>query len=365
APISNGLEILRLVRDKPEITANAHTVMERQLKQMVRLVDDLLDVSRINTGKLTISKTRIDIQSVIRDAIETSSPFIESCGHTLTINLPTQAIYIDADPLRLAQVFSNILNNAAKYTDPGGKINVESVIQGSHIVVSISDNGIGIAPDMLNNIFNMFTQVNQTLERTHAGLGVGLGLAKRLVELHSYELHAVSDGLGRGSTFKVRLELASQAEPAVGHTNEMITQTIRERIMLVDDNVDSVETMADLLVSIGHHVRIAHDGFTAIEIAREFSPRIAFLDIGMPGMSGYDLARRWKELPELAGTILVAVTGWGQEKDRQLSRDAGFDHHLVKPVKLVQLLEIIESIHRPPQREGIYFIDDFKNRSIK
>ncbi len=346
APISNGLEILRLVKDRPEITANAHTVMERQLKQMVRLVDDLLDVSRINTGKLTISKTRIDIQSVIRDAVETSSPFIESCGHTLTINLPAQPIYIDADPLRLAQVFSNILNNAAKYTDHGGKINLESVIQGSHIIVSIRDNGIGIAPDMLKNIFNMFTQVNQTLERTHAGLGVGLGLAKRLVELHNYELHAVSEGLGKGSTFNVRLALASPAEPSAGNTHEINKQTNRERIMLVDDNVDSVETMADLLVSLGHDVRIAHNGFDALEIAREFAPEIAFLDIGMPGMSGYDLARRLKELPELAGTILVAVTGWGQEKDRQLSREAGFDHHLVKPVKLVQLLEIIELVNK-------------------
>lgn len=346
APISNGLEILRLVRDQPEITANAHTVMERQLKQMVRLVDDLLDVSRINTGKLTISKTRIDIQSVIRDAVETSSPFIESCGHTLTINLPTQPIYIDADPLRLAQVFSNILNNAAKYTNPGGQIDIESVIQNDHIVVSVRDNGIGIAPDMLNNIFEMFIQVNQTLERIHAGLGVGLGLAKRLVELHNYELYAVSEGLGKGSTFKVRLELVSQSELNAGSTQEIIKQTIRKRIMLVDDNVDSVKTMADLLASLGHDVRIAHNGFNALEIAREFSPRLAFLDIGMPGMSGYDLARRLKELPELAETILVAVTGWGQEKDRQLSRDAGFDHHLVKPVKLVKLLEIIELVNK-------------------
>jgi signal transduction histidine kinase/ActR/RegA family two-component response regulator len=346
APISNGLEILRLVRDQPEITANAHTVMERQLKQMVRLVDDLLDVSRINTGKLTISKTRIDIQSVIRDAVETSSPFIESCGHTLTINLPAEPIYIDADPLRLAQVFSNILNNAAKYTDPGGNINVDGVIQGDHISVSISDNGIGIAPDMLKNIFNMFTQVNQTLERTHAGLGVGLGLAKRLVELHNYELYAYSEGLGKGSTFMVYLELASQAEETPGNRHELIKHHNRERIMLVDDNVDSVETMADLLVSLGHDVRIAHNGFNALEIAREFSPRIAFLDIGMPGMSGYDLARRLKELPELAGTTLVAVTGWGQEKDRQLSREAGFDHHLVKPVKLAQLLEMIDLIDK-------------------
>lgn len=341
APISNGLDILRLVKDQPEITENAHTVMERQLKQMVRLVDDLLDVSRINTGKLTISRTRIDIQSVISDAVETSRPFIEFYGHTLTINLPAQPIYIDADPLRLAQVFSNILNNAAKYTDPGGEINIESVIQDSHIIVSIRDNGIGIAPDMLENIFNMFTQVNQTLERTHAGLGVGLGLAKRLVELHNYELRAVSEGLGKGSTFKVRLALASPAEPGADNTHEIIEQTIRERIMLVDDNVDSVKTMADLLVSLGHDVRVAHNGFDALEIAREFAPGIAFLDIGMPGMSGYDLARRLKELPELAGTILVAVTGWGQEKDRQLSREAGFDHHLVKPVKLGQLIEII------------------------
>ena len=346
APISNGLEILRLVKDQPEISANAHAVMERQLKQMVRLVDDLLDVSRINTGKLAISKTRIDIQSVIRDAVESSGPFIESCGHTLSINLPIQPIYIDADPLRLAQIFSNILNNAAKYTNRGGQINVESFIEDNHIFISINDNGIGIAPDMLNNIFDMFTQVNQSLERSHAGLGVGLALAKRLIELHNYELNAVSEGLGKGSTFKVRLEIASQTKLNANNTQEIIEHDVRERIMLVDDNVDYVTTMADLLGTIGHNVRIARDGFKALEIAREFSPGIAFLDIGMPGMSGYDLAKRLKELPESAETILVAITGWGQEKDRQLSRDAGFDHHLVKPVKVAQLLELIELINK-------------------
>jgi len=342
APLSNSLEILRMVKDRPDITENAHTIMERQLQQMVRLVDDLLDVSRINTGKLTISKTRVSIQSVIKDAVESSGPFIESCGHRLSINLPPQAIFVDADPLRLAQVFANILNNAAKYTDRGGEIKIETQIEGNEVIVNISDNGIGIAPSMLNNIFNMFTQVDQSLERTHAGLGVGLALAKHLVELHGYQLEAVSGGIGKGSTFRVRLAITSQAQQNTSSKLEMAGQDAPTRILLVDDNVDYVTTMAALLESIGHDVRIAHDGFKALEIVREFSPKIAFLDIGMPGMSGYDLAQRLRQIPDIANIILVAITGWGQERDIQLSRDAGFNHHLVKPVSLEQLVKLID-----------------------
>jgi signal transduction histidine kinase len=348
APISNGLHILRLAKDKPDIAENAQAVMERQLAQMVRLVDDLLDVSRINTGKLSINKTHVDIQSVMRDALESSGPFIESCGHKLSINMPVEPVYLDADPIRLAQVFSNILNNAAKYTNRGGIITIDATIEESSkpeenkIFINITDSGIGIEPNMLKDIFNMFTQVNQSLERTHAGLGVGLALVKRLVELHGYELYATSKGLGFGSTFSLRLNIIEKAQANKNETTESNKADIKNRIMLIDDNVDFVTTMATLLETKGHDVRIAHDGFAAQKIARTFLPQIAFLDIGMPGMNGYDLARHLRQMPETATTILVAITGWGQEKDRQLSRDAGFNYHLVKPVDLTQVLKLIE-----------------------
>jgi len=352
APLSTSLEVLRIIKDNPHQAEKAYAVMQRQLEQMVRLVDDLLDTSRINTGKLTISKTQIDIQSIIHDAIESSSPFIKSCGHTLSLYLPSQLIYIEADPLRLAQVFSNILNNAAKYTDKGGQISIEVKLENNNEVsVSISDSGIGLEPEALKNIFNMFTQVNQSLERTHAGLGVGLALAKHLIELHNYQLEATSPGLGKGSTFTVRLvALASQTIIKTDHQSETVSHNLRNRIMLVDDNIDYVTAMATLLESMGHEVRVAHNGFNALEIATEFIPQIAFLDIGMPGMSGYDLAQRLRQLPETANIILVAITGWGQESDRQLSRNAGFNNHLVKPVQLAQILKLIDdSFNQSPQ----------------
>lgn len=341
AALSNSLEILRMVRSRPDLADNAQAVMARQLKQMVRLVNDLLDVSRINTGKLAITKKRIDIQSVIHDAIESSSPLIKSCGHTLTVNLPEALVYIDADSLRLAQVFSNILNNAAKYTDHGGQIRLNVSVNEHYVIVSISDTGIGIAPGMLDNIFKMFTQVDQSLERTHAGLGVGLALAKHLMELHGYELDAYSEGVGKGSTFSMRLAIVSPAPELVQEEFELEMTAVSKRIMLVDDNVDYATSMGSLLESLGNDVRVAHDGFSALDIAREFLPDIAFLDIGMPEMSGYELAKLLRQSPELEKTILVAVTGWGQEKDIQLSRAAGFNHHLVKPVSVVQLVTLI------------------------
>ncbi len=341
APLNNSLEILRLVKDRPDLAENAYTVMHRQLKQMVRLVNDLLDVSRINTGKLTISKIRIDIQSVIRDAIESSGLFITSCGHTLTVELPESPVYIDADPLRLAQVFANILNNAAKYTDRGGQISVSVSVNKNDVTVNISDNGIGIAPDMLGSIFEMFTQVDQSLERTHAGLGVGLALAKHLTELHGYALHAYSDGIGKGSTFSMQLAIACGEQQILKEALGIEMTTASKRIILVDDNADYATSMGVLLESIGNEVRVAHDGFSALEIARDFIPEIAFLDIGMPEMSGYELAKRLRQLPNMEKVVLVAVSGWGQDKDIELSRDAGFNHHLVKPVNIAQLVTLI------------------------
>ncbi len=351
APLINGLHILRAKDTNPAIAANAQSVMERQLKQMVRLVDDLLDVSRITTGKLTISKTRADVQSIMRDAVEASRGFIENCGHQLSVSMPEEPLYIDADPIRLAQVFSNLLNNAAKYTNRGGLISINGELIDDKVVVEVIDNGIGLAPDMLENIFHMFTQVDQTLERTHAGLGVGLALAKRLVELHGGQLVAHSGGPGLGSSFRVYL--TSATAPLVASEKSPATTAHKQaprRILLVDDNVDYVATMATLLSALGHDVRTAHEGSTAQHIARNFMPEFAFLDIGMPGLNGYDLARLLRQFPETRQCVLVAVTGWGQDKDRDLSRSAGFNHHLVKPVELAQILTIIE--------KGTALVDD-------
>lgn len=349
APLLNSLNILRSPQQDPVVHDRAQSVMERQLKQMVRLVDDLLDVSRITTGKLAISKVCIDIQSVIRDAVESSSTFIKERGHELTLDIPEEPVYIKADPIRLAQVFSNLLNNSAKYTNPGGSIQFAASVINDGVLFTITDNGIGIEPDMLNNIFDMFTQVDQTLERAQAGLGVGLALARHLVELHGGQLQVSSPGTGCGSTFSLRLALAEPPASASTRTSQSTDSSgHRRRVLLVDDNVDFVSTLKILLSTMGHDIRIAHDGVTAQSVAREFQPEFAFLDIGMPGMNGYDLARHLRQSPETANAILVAVTGWGQDKDRQLSKSAGFNHHLVKPVELSQVMEIIEAGVTPP-----------------
>jgi signal transduction histidine kinase/ActR/RegA family two-component response regulator len=349
APLLNSLNILRSPQQDPVVHDRAQSVMERQLKQMVRLVDDLLDVSRITTGKLAISKVCIDIQSVIRDAVESSSTFIKERGHELTLDIPEEPVYIKADPIRLAQVFSNLLNNSAKYTNPGGSIQFAASVINDGVLFTITDNGIGIEPDMLNNIFDMFTQVDQTLERAQAGLGVGLALARHLVELHGGQLQVSSPGTGCGSTFSLRLALAEPPASASTRTSQSTDSSgQRRRVLLVDDNVDFVSTLKILLSTMGHDIRIAHDGVTAQSVAREFQPEFAFLDIGMPGMNGYDLARYLRQSPETANALLVAVTGWGQDKDRQLSKSAGFNHHLVKPVELSQVMEIIEAGVTPP-----------------
>lgn len=349
APLLNSLNILRSPQQDPVVHDRAQSVMERQLKQMVRLVDDLLDVSRITTGKLAISKVCIDIQSVIRDAVESSSTFIKERGHELTLDIPEEPVYIKADPIRLAQVFSNLLNNSAKYTNPGGSIQFAASVINDGVLFTITDNGIGIEPDMLNNIFDMFTQVDQTLERAQAGLGVGLALARHLVELHGGQLQVSSPGTGCGSTFSLRLALAEPPASASTRTSQSTDSSgQRRRVLLVDDNVDFVSTLKILLSTMGHDIRIANDGVTAQSVAREFQPEFAFLDIGMPGMNGYDLARHLRQSPETANAILVAVTGWGQDKDRQLSKSAGFNHHLVKPVELSQVMEIIEAGVTPP-----------------
>jgi signal transduction histidine kinase/ActR/RegA family two-component response regulator len=355
APLCNGLEILKLANRQPAIADKMREMMERQLRQMVRLVDDLLDVSRISTGKLLLRKAPVDLQTVVKDAVETASPFIHSRNHTLSVSLSPPSIVLDADATRLAQVFSNLLNNAAKYTDPGGQIALDVQRNNGIIVARVTDNGIGIDRQMLTTVFDLFAQADQSLERTQAGLGVGLTLAKRLTELHGGTLEAQSEGLGKGSEFIVRLPVESGFD-AVGQLHSLATSaglSSGHRVLVVDDNRDFAASLAVMLEELGNHVRVANDGAEGLEVAKEFLPNVAFLDIGMPKLNGYDLAARLRSISELEHLHLVAITGWGQEKDRQRAHVAGFDRHLVKPVESEQIVAILralpaQSIDRPP-----------------
>jgi two-component system, sensor histidine kinase len=341
APIRTGLDILRLRSGDAAATQRATDIMERQLRQMVRLVDDLLDVSRINTGKLAIKMGRVELKAVVNDALEVVRPFIELHGHELSIELPDRPVFLHGDATRLAQILSNLLNNAAKYTDRGGRVTLSARVEDKTLVVDVADTGIGLAPEMLDQVFEMFVQVDSTLERTNAGLGVGLSLARRLVELHGGTIAASSDGVGHGSRFTVRLPIVVDPEPPTKPTPAAFISAETWRILLADDNVDFVNSIGALLSAMGHSVVITHTGPDALTAAARFCPDYAFLDIGLPQMSGYDLARGIRKLPCGPMTVMIAVTGWGQEKDRQLAFEAGFDHHLVKPVRFEQIEEIL------------------------
>jgi len=341
APIRTGLDILRIRSGDAHATERATDIMERQLRQMVRLVDDLLDVSRINTGKFAIKMGRVELKAVVNDALEVVRSYIELHGHELVIALPDRPVFLHGDATRLAQILSNLLNNAAKYTNRGGRVSLSARVEDRNLVVAVTDNGIGIAPDMLQHVFDMFVQVDSTLERTNAGLGVGLSLARRLVELHGGTIEARSGGIGRGSEFVVKLPIVVAPELPAKTTPAAFMSTETYRILLADDNVDFVNSIGALLSAMGHSVVITHNGPDALTAAARFCPDYAFLDIGLPQMSGYDLARGIRRLNCGAITMLIAVTGWGQEKDRQLAFEAGFDHHMVKPVRFEQIEEIL------------------------
>jgi CheY-like chemotaxis protein len=312
-------------------------------------VDDLLDVSRITTGRLVLRPERTELGGVVQSALDTVGPMIESRGHKLILDLPDRPIYLQGDPTRLAQVFSNLLNNAVKYTEPGGDISLAMSATGAEAVIRVKDNGIGIPADMLPAIFEMFMQVDRSLERLHAGLGVGLTLARRLVELHGGTLEARSGGLGKGSEFIVRLPLSLSLEPAPVTPQEPEAQVsgAQRRVLVADDNQDHAESLAMILRSMGNEVVVAHDGLEAAAAAASFRPDFAFLDIGMPGLNGYELARRLRQSTATVGAVLVAVTGWGQEKDKRLAHEAGFNHHLVKPVDFKQIQRILVTASLP------------------
>ena len=343
APIRNGLQIMRMTTD-PETIGRAQIMMERQLQQMVRLVDDLLDVSRITTGKLVLRTERVSLQDVMTMAIDAVRPLIDAKRHSLSVDLPAIKIELDADATRLSQIFSNILNNAVKYTEPGGSIRIAARLAAGAVEVRVTDTGIGIAADEMPDVFDMFTQFDASPERTHGGLGVGLALARRLAQLHGGTITARSGGLGQGSEFTVRLPLATA--PADAANTEVRPQGPAQsrRVLVVDDNRDFALSLSALLEFEGHDVRTTFEAISAETVAAEFRPEIAFLDLGLPSVNGFELARRLRGQPGMNGLVLVAVTGWGKDEDRQRSRDAGFDLHLVKPVEPDQILNEVRKV---------------------
>jgi two-component system, sensor histidine kinase len=348
APLRNALEILRSSGEGSKDALMAREIMERQLRQLVRLVDDLLDVSRITTGKLVLQREDARFEDIIQSALDATAPYFDARNVHLTVTLPREPVHLRADATRLAQVFLNLLHNAAKFTDPGGKVALHAEREGSDLVVTVTDTGIGIPESKMPMIFDMFAQVDQRLERTHSGLGVGLSLARRLVELHGGTIEATSDGLGKGTRFVVRLPAPTTARtapaPAPAPVRDNGEPTGRRRVLLADDNEDFIESFATMLRDMGHEVHCAGDGQEALRLASEIRPDVAFLDIGLPKLNGYELARRIRALPDAERMTLVAVTGWGQEDDRQRAREAGFHLHMIKPVEPEQILEILRSI---------------------
>jgi PAS domain S-box-containing protein len=345
APIRNSLEILKLAPRDEELLQNTREVMERQLSHLVRLVDDLLDVSRITRDRLELRKQRLELASVIYQAIEACRPMIESLGQELTVSVPQEPIYIDADPVRLAQVFGNLIHNAGKYTGRNGHICVSAAREGHEAVVKVIDDGVGIPPEKLLHVFEMFAQVDRSLEQSHGGLGIGLTLAKRLVEMHGGSVQAYSDGPGQGSEFVVRLPVVAETSATVGSAPvASLAEGGTHRALVVDDNVDAAKSLALLLKLSGNETRTAYDGLKAIEVAESFMPDVILLDIGMPKLNGYDVCRMIRQRPWGKRVNIVALTGWGQDEDRRRSFEAGFDAHLVKPVDPAALSKLLSEL---------------------
>ena len=347
APISNGVQILKEMESSDPDLAWSRDVIEHQLDQMARLLDDLLDVSRITRNKLELRKTRVTLASVVQTALETSRPLIDEAGHALTVALPPEPVYLDADPVRLAQVFSNLLNNAAKYTLDGGRVRLSAERQEGEVVISVKDTGTGIIPEMLPHVFEMFSQTKRALEQSKGGLGIGLWLVKTLIEMHGGSVEAYSDGPGQGSEFVVRLPLAAEdlvpdAVPPSGEDEQWRGR--KYRVLVVDDRKVTANILAKLLRKKGHEVHTAYDGEEAIIAAERLRPDVILLDIGMPKMNGYDVCRRIRNQPWGHGMYIVAQTGWGQEGDRRRSEDAGFNCHLVKPVQPAALMKLFNSM---------------------
>jgi PAS domain S-box-containing protein len=344
APMSNMLEVLKRSNGDTEILKRAHDTIERQLAQMVRLVDDLLDWNRITHDRLELRRSEVELSSVIQQAVEVARPLIDAAGHKLVVNLPDEPIYLNADRARLAQVFGNLLNNSSKYTRPAGTISLTAKRIDGEVEVRVKDNGAGIPQDKLNSIFDMFMQVDRNSEQSQAGLGIGLTLVKRLTEMHGGSIEARSAGEGQGSEFVVRLPVLSKPTAVSSLEPEAQESLAERRILIVDDNRDSADSLAMLLEITGNKTYMSHDGVEALEAIEKYRPEVVLLDIGLPRLDGHEVCRRVREHPWGKNIVIIALTGWGQEDDRRKSEEAGFNGHLVKPVDYDKLLELLSSL---------------------
>jgi signal transduction histidine kinase len=348
-PIRSAVELLRRLDPyAPAVQENARQMIIRQTDHMVRLVDDLLDVSRISQGKFVLRTGRITVREVVDGAVEITGPLVDKAGHTLDIDVPQEDYWVEGDKVRLSQAISNLVNNAVKFTPGGGTIRISVALAANTVVIKVQDNGIGIDSAHVDSIFNLFAQAGHIADRVQEGLGIGLALVRTLVDMHHGSISVASPGPGRGSTFEIRLPLATPpalpAKSGSGDESEEPVLHRKQRIVVVDDNTDSAEMIASLLQFEGHDVQVAHTGAAGIALAKEIHPDIAFLDIGMPDMSGYAVAGALRDTPELEGLALVALTGYGQDKDRSDALSGGFDIHLTKPVTFETLVSTIQQL---------------------
>jgi PAS domain S-box-containing protein len=355
APLRNALEILNLAGSDPDLIDEARSIMDRQLTHLVRLVDDLLDVSRITRDRLELRKSTVELNAAVEQAVSVQRSLMEELGLTIDVTPAAQPVHLSADPVRLTQILTNLLNNAVRYTSHGGRVSVIVERHGEQAIVTVRDTGIGIPSDQLENIFEMFTQAEESHHGAHVGLGIGLTLVKRLAELHGGHVEAHSEGLGMGSEFVVRLPgLSAPAEDKPAPANAERPHLASRRVLVVEDNVDSAATLEALLKIAGHETRVAHDGPEAVEQAEAFRPEVVLLDLGLPKMGGLEVCRWVRAQPWSERVTVVALTGWGQDTDRRRTSEAGFDDHLVKPVDPEKVLGLVASLpSRPaPVRSG-------------
>jgi PAS domain S-box-containing protein len=343
APLRHGLQAMALSANRPEMVERVRQMMERQVDHLVSLVQDLLDVSRLSRGLVALDRQPTDLVDLVHRALEAAEGAIREKGHELALQLPPSRVPVDVDRVRMVQVLTNLLLNAAKYTPPGGRLSLSLKVDGSEAVVGVADNGIGISPDMLERVFDRFTQVEKSSMHSQGGLGIGLSLVRQLLAMHDGTVQADSAGLGRGSTFTVRLPLSSavriEAQPAA---SPMGAASSPKRVLVADDNADAAESLKMMLQLLGHEVQAVDDGEQALAAARQFRPHVVILDIGMPRLDGLSAARQLRAMPNGADFTLVALTGWGQPQDRHESAAAGFDHHFVKPVSIEALAQVLE-----------------------
>ena len=349
APVRNAVELLKRNRLDTSKTQWACELIDRQVTSLTRLIDDLMDVSRINQGRIELRRAAIALNDVLGDAVEVARPMAQEAGIELNVMLPGNKLVVDADRTRLAQAFMNLLHNAVKYTESGGRVEVGVVVERDRAVVTVRDSGIGIPTDHLESIFDMFSQIESALTRSRGGLGIGLSLTRRLVEMHGGTVRAFSEGAGQGSRFLIVLPLTDAAgvPAADAAPEESEPSQASLKILVADDNLDAADTLASLLETMGHRVRQVHDGLAAVEAVLDYHPALVLLDIGMPGLNGFDACRRIRALPRGRNATIVAVTGWGQPQDLRMSREAGFDEHLVKPVAMDGLMRVLEMAQSP------------------